>query len=236
MSERAAALLYELVVNRTNAAQVYRAEYGNGMFYLAFETPTEALAFASKPELTYPGLLYMNEAESRTLGLPDATLGAIVSGRAPAVVVVDQFKPGLRCASDSTGAVNAVPITLTRRAVVTGPSPEAIAAAEQHVREMCTAAADDDDDDGGASVYFVEYGDDGDDVIVERLTLSDIDSAVQDYVANEENASIPQSMASLRQLAQDCPPDAVVIWLKSPGVPDTAWTAQKRLGVQAVPE
>lgn len=224
-THQAAELLYDLVARQTDAAAVYRGEYGAGAFYLAFASPTEASAFVAAPSMAQNGLMYLDEQRCRTLGLPDVTLGALVAGRAPAIVVVDQFEPGMRCCSDSDGTVHDVHgVQLTRHAVETGPSEATVAAVEARVRQARQDADPAASDGDAAIIYYVD--DDGDAAAtaaatVERVSISEINSAIAAYT--QDGGTVPQSMQLLRQLASTCPADSVVVWLKAPGLPDTAW-------------
>jgi len=205
------------------------AKHGKGVFYAAFRDEAECSAFLDKPTLAEGRVMFMDAERAGALRMPDIALGAMMSGRAEAVVVVDVFSPGMRCVTDSDETPHTAKCQLRSLAVpVTKEAPSVLGegiceAAERAVREQVRGAPL----TRGGCVFFVEQQAPSGRLHVDLISPEEVQSAMSDMQAiAPAGGSLPGSATTLSALARECATaDNAVIWLRSAAeeTADTAW-------------
>lgn len=213
-----------------SAADMLRRKYGAGIFYLYGEEVGDLAAFVARPQLDQR-VLYCDEEKCLSLAMPDVTLGALAARRAPALVVVDLLRPGLRCTSDSSGAFACSPCQLERLELGLAPAVPTAAngptEAQCHMAEAQVRAAAAEGPPVPRGTIFFLHDDDGP-AAVEQLTVQDVDQALaeaQPLLPSGPEAEAGMAWPStLVDVAAACGPNECVVWLRCRDTGhDTVW-------------
>lgn len=204
-----------------------KAEYGRGAFYVKFLAQPDLEAFARAPSIQ-PSMLYLDEEKCQALCMPDAVLGAISAGRAPAIVILDAIHEKQRYYSDSYGAIRSEPCDFWFVRVETPPQPDELVSnsVSDWVERLVRSSAKPPIKDG--TIFHVKMAENYDihgPFVLEVVQPEDARMEIAQMEAIMDGQVASSSMRLLLDLSAKCGPRQVVIWLRATGETrgDVAW-------------